>query len=161
MNLFETTIDIQKGLNALNVFDINGAKKLLTQLSDFSVEALDILSGGETSWIIELNRLISNVQTMLGTVQTKIPLSIPFISMLQSVLLLLQFGLLKAELSLPKYDYFWAAVATYNEVSATLNGNWGMMDGFKTLNQFEIHLRTKAWQWIDEINSEIQNDWNV
>lgn len=158
MKLIETTNDILEGLNALNALDINGAKKLPTHLSDLSVEALDILCGGETSWIIELNRLISKVQTMLGTVQTKISLSMPFILMLQSVFLNLQFLLVNIELSSPKYDYFWAAVATFNKVSATLNGNWGINEWIQDFKSLGIHLRTEAWQWMDGINSEIQNE---
>lgn len=121
MNLIGDLYDMGESLKALNALDMNGAKKIPFQFSEISVKSLDILSGGETSQIIELNRLISKVQRALKIVQNKIPSSTPSILMQQNKLLLVQILLVNAELSSPKYDYLWAAFKAYNKIHAAFN----------------------------------------
>lgn len=138
MHVIETTYDIRKGLQALNALDINGAKMLPIQFTDLSIEALDILSGGETSWIIELNRSMSKVQRIFGSIETKAPLLTPFILMIQSLILHFQMILVNLESSSPKYDYFWAAVAAYYKVVTPMrlsnNKDWGKNDDWGKKN---------------------------
>lgn len=122
MHTIETMYEIQNGLRAMNALDMNGANKLPNHFSDLSVEALDILSGGETSTIIELNRSIANVQKMLETQKNKNPSLTPPILMLQTMFLNLQMLMVNTELASPKYDYLWAAVAAYYNIS-TANNN--------------------------------------